>query len=415
MRRRPFISPRPSALVLAALLVFAAPRLPAAETAPPGFFAVLDEAPLVVTATVVEHSENPAFGIVVYELSVQQVLKGAEPPSNPVVVQDLLFPSDRPVLGAGREWLVALEPLPSSSRYRGLPADETHLRIRDGRHGVRPAEATAAVLPYLGAAAEPAEKRRRERIAALIAALPSPVVGGDAVTGLGAEPSLARNLSEDQSVLLAAALSDPATPLEERRALLDLIREKRLTALLPAVRALLADPSLAPFARRVLASFGEVPSTDELRADLERLDPAARRAALEASESLPPAERVLFLTEIANNGREHEVRAAAIDDLARIGHPAVPALAALLHDPDGRISYKAAKALASGGGTEAVAALSAAFDGGSYDTQVAAVFALRDIGSKDAMRILRQVRAAPPDPRLEKVIDVALGVDKHGH
>jgi HEAT repeat protein len=86
-----------------------------------------------------------------------------------------------------------------------------------------------------------------------------------------------------------------------------------------------------------------------------------------------------------------------------------------LHDSDGRISYRAAKALAAAGGREAVTALSSTFAGGSYDTQVAAVFALRDIGSKDAIRVLREVRAAPPDPRLEKVIDVALGVKKHEH
>jgi hypothetical protein len=31
------------------------------------------------------------------------------------------------------------------------------------------------------------------------------------------------------------------------------------------------------------------------------------------------------------------------------------------------------------------------------------------------MGILREVRAAPPDPRLGRVIDFALGVDRHGH
>ena len=72
-------------------------------------------------------------------------------------------------------------------------------------------------------------------------------------------------------------------------------------------------------------------------------------------------------------------------------------------------------ALAAAGGTDAVAALSGTFDSGSYDAQVAAVFALREMGSTDAMRTLRQVRAAAPDPRLERVIDLALGVNTHGH
>ncbi len=404
-----------SVVLVAALLVWATPPLFASEAAHTSFFALLDEAPLVVTATVDELSENRAFGIVVYKLAVQQVLKGPPPAPASVAVQDLVFPSDGPVLAGGKEWLVILEPLPSSSRYRDLPTDHTYFRIRAGHHGVRSAEATAAVLPYLRAAGETAAKRRHGRISALIAALPSAVVGGDAATALAAEPSLARDMSGDQGVLLGSALGNPGIPIGERRALLDLIREKRLVPLLPAVRPLLAEPSLAPFARRVLASFGEIPSVEDLHADLERPDPAARRAAFEASHSLPPAERLLFLTDIARSGRDYEVRAAAVDELSGTGRPAVPALAALLEDPDSHISYKAAMALAAVGGSEAIAALSATFEGGAYDAQVAAVFALRDIGSKDAMHTLRAVRDAPPDPRLAKVIDFALGVNTDGH
>ena len=415
MRERQSIARLRSAVLLAALLVAATPRLHASEAARTDFFALLDEAPLVVTAAVADRSENAAVGLVVYQLVVRQVLKGAAPAPKTAVVQDLVFPSDRPILEKGREWLMALEPLPSSSRYRSLPGDHAYFRIRDGRYGVRSEEATAAVLAYLRAAAAPPEKRRREHIDALIAALPSPVVGGDALRALAAEPNLARDLTEDQSRLLSSALSNAATPREERRALLALIREQRLATLLPAVRPLLAELTLAPFVRSVLASFGEAPRTGELRADLERADPAAWRAALEAAHSLPPAERLFFLTEVAKGGRDYELRAAAIGDLAGAGHPAVPALAALLRDPDGRISYRAAKALAAADGSEAVAVLSGTFADGTYDTQVAAVFALRDIGSNDAMRILRAVRAAPPDPRLEKVIDVALGANRHGH
>jgi len=413
MRKRWSISPRRSAVLLAVFLVSTTAGLLASEAAPTSFFALLDKAPLVLTATVAERSQDRAF--IIYKLAVRQVLKGAAPESRPVVVQDLVFPSDRPILAADKEWLLALEPLPSSSRYRTLPADHSYLRVRDGGHGVRSAEATAAVLPYLNAAAEPAEKRRRERVGALIAALWSPVVGVDAATALAAEPSLQRDLNEDLSRLLASALGDATIALEERRALLDLVREKRLETLLPAVRFLLAEPPLAPFARRVLASFGETPSTDELRADLAVPDLAACRAALAAAQALPAAERLQFLTDAAGNGREYEVRAAAIEDLGRAGPAAVPALAALLNDPDGRISYKVAQALARSGGSEVVGILSATFNSGTYDAQVAAVFALRDIGSQEAMRILRQVRTAPPDPRLKEMIDVALGVNPHRH
>jgi hypothetical protein len=114
-------------------------------------------------------------------------------------------------------------------------------------------------------------------------------------------------------------------------------------------------------------------------------------------------------------GGDALIALAAVPSLARDGHVAVPTLAGLLHDADRRISAKAAMALAAVGGSAALAALSGTFAGGAYDTQVAAVFALRGIGSNDALRILREIRAAPPDPRLGKVIDLALGLNTHGH
>jgi len=443
MSRLRSIMLRRGALILAAVILSWIPRLRASD-APPGFFALLDEAPLVVTATVAERTENPSVGVVVYQLAVRQVLKGTAAADTQVVVEDLVFPSDRPTLAIGEQWLVALEPLPSSSRYRSLPGDKTYLRIRAGRHGVRSAQASAVVQRYLAAVApggprsvdtvpggrrsvgaEPGgrrsvgavyiETRHSERIGALIAAVPNPLVGGDAVAALAADQRLARDLSEAQSRELASALGNKTLPLERRRALLELIQAKRLAALLPAVRPLLADPTLAPFARRVLAAFGERPDAKALRADVEQLDPAARRAALESARSLPADERLALLAGIAQDARDDEVRCAAIDALARDGRAALPVLATLLHDPNRRVSSKAAIALAAAGGDDALGALSSAFAGGSYDAQVAAVFALRDIGSPDALRILRDVRAAPPDPKLQKVIDLALGINTHSH
>ena len=269
MSRQRSIMLRRGALILAAVILSWIPRLRASD-GPPGFFALLDEAPLVVTATVAERTENPSVGVVVYQLAVRQVLKGTAAADTQVVVEDLVFPSDRPTLAIGEQWLVALEPLPSSSRYRSLPGDKTYLRIRAGRHGVRSAQASAVVQRYLAAVAPGGprsvdtipggrrsvgavyiETRHSERIGALIAAVPNPLVGGDAVAALAADQRLARDLSEAQSRELASALGNATLPLERRRALLELIQAKRLAALLPAVRPLLADPTLAPFARRV--------------------------------------------------------------------------------------------------------------------------------------------------------------------
>ena len=145
MSARQSIFLRRSGLVLVALLLSGTSRLLAGDAPATGFFALLDVVPLVVTATVAERTENPALGVVVYELAVRQVLKGTAPADKPVVVEDLVFPSDRPTLATGEQWLVALEPLPSSSRYRSLLGEKPSLRIRAGRHGVRSAQASAVV------------------------------------------------------------------------------------------------------------------------------------------------------------------------------------------------------------------------------------------------------------------------------
>jgi hypothetical protein len=405
---------RSGALAAFAALLVAAPTV-AAERPPADFFTLVDGAPLVVTATVSGRSENVAFGIVIYELVIRQALKGTPPAASLTVVQDLVFPSDRPMFDREQEWLLALEPLPSSSRYHSLPQGGTHFRVRDGRRGARPVDALSAVERYLAVDREAPQKQRRERIGALVAALWSAPLGEDALRALAAHPTLAKDLTGAHAALFATALADEDLPLEQRRALLRLVEEKHLSALLTAVRPLLDEPELAPFARRLLASFGEVPAPDELRADLQLADSAARQAALEAAQTLPQTERLPLLADVAKENDEYDVRVAAIDVLSRVGRPAVPALAALLDDEDGRITYKAARGLAAAGGPEAVDALSSTFAGTNYDAQVAAVFALRDIGTQDAMRVLRALRADPPDPRLEKVLDVALGGGGHHH
>jgi hypothetical protein len=289
---------RRSALMLAALLLVGTPLF-AGEAHDTDFFAQLDATPFVVTATIGADAERPAPGIVPHEITVRRVLKGSLPAPQLVVVEDLVFPSDRPLLSAGSEWLLALEPLPPASRYRNLPSDKAYVRIRGWRHGVGPADAVAAIEPYLAAAAQPDAAQRAARLSALIAALSSSAVGDDAVTALASDSSLARDLSADQSRALASALDNAALPLARRRAVLALVGEQRLAALVPTVRAQLADPALAPFARNVLAAFGEAPSLDMLRTDLTRSDSTAAIAAVAAARALPPADRLVFLSEVA--------------------------------------------------------------------------------------------------------------------
>lgn len=400
-----------------ALLAFAlaAISISPADQTPPDYFTLASGAELVVTVTVESRREDPTSGFIVYDATVGEVLAGNVTITAITVAQELIFPSEQPWFGPGDRRVLALEALPSSTRYQELRQAGIPYRVRAGTHGARRAEAALFVQRYLAAGRELPAARAQARISTLVAALSSDELGNDAVRALDADPALTHDTTGEHAEVVAAALGNRALPLERRRALLDTIEKKRLAALVAAVESLRDEPEMAPFARRVLASFGTAPSADEVRADLRYSDPAARRAALSAAQALRESERWPLLADVAATDGDFEVRAAAIDGLARGGTQAVPFIASLLEDGDSRVAYKAARGLVAAGGASAVAALSATFAGDNYEAQVAAVFALRDIGSEDAMHALRALRDTPPDPRLEKVLDVALGDAGHHH
>lgn len=405
----------PAAAWAVLAVALAPPSGAAADPASTDFFTLAAAAPVVAAVAIDERREDAATGFVRYAATPLRVLSGAAPSAPLLLVQELIFPSERPLLAIGDEWLLALEPLPSSSRYESLRRDGIRFRVRGGTAGARRPQAIGLVAPFLAAASEPPPARRRARIAAVLAALSCAEVGDDAVRFLAAEADLARSLTGEHVAVMAAALTNRDIDVARRRALLDVIAAQRLTAMIAAVQHTGDDADLVPFARRTLAALGVAPALAELRADLQQGDAAARMAALAAAQALPASERLPLLAAVAATDAEYEVRSAAIDGLAAGGADAAPALAALLDDGDGRIAYRAARGLVTAGGADAVAVLAATFASDNFDAQVAAVFALRDIASEDAMRVLRETRDAPPDPRLEKVLAVALGDSGHHH
>jgi len=394
-----------------ALLAATAP----ARATPADFFTLVSGASLVATGTITEVTESAADGFVTYDIVLEQVLGGTPAVTRVVVVQDMIFPSDRAFFAHGDTRLFALEPLPSSSRYAGLSHGLRLYRVRDGRHGARGTAAAPAVRYYLLAGRDEPRQRDRERLTALVAALRGREVGDDAVRALAVDATPAREFSGADVAAIAGALGDRDIPTDRRRALLDVVAAKRLDQFASEVRALLDEPDVAPFARRALAVFGETPRVDDLRADLLRADAASRRAALDAVDALPRTERIALLGEVASADGDLALRAAAVDALVRTGREAVPALAALLDDGDQRIAYTAARGLAATGGPDSIEVLTSALSGPNHGAQVAAVFALREMGSPEALRILREKRTAEHDPRLEKVLDLALGVGAHEH
>jgi hypothetical protein len=369
----------------------------------------VETAPIVAVVRVTARDTPADVRLVIYRFTVAQSLRGSVPAPAPALVEELLFPSDVPALAVGDERLVLLEPFPHYSLYQSHLGAGSSVRAAGGPAGIRPGGVTPLVRRYLEALQLPAERRGAARVAVLLDAAADRDLGDDGVRALDTTPDLGRLLSETAVARYGALLRDRQLPLERRRALLGIVRAQRLAALIPACRALLADPALAPQARQTLAALGETVSADAITTDLRSPDAETRLAALHATAALPAAARRDALAAAAHRDADPAVRTAAIALLGREGPEAIPHLTALLADRDQRICYHATDAIAGIGGDAAVRALAHQFEGDNYEAQVAAVFALRKIGSKPAMETLARVRRNPPDERLRRVIDLATG------
>jgi HEAT repeat protein len=385
-----------------------------ATAAPPTFFDLLEDAPVVLASSVQERRViDERF--VIYSIRASEVLKGSGERPSFSVVQELVFPSDAPSLAQGERRLMLLEPLPPYSSYEAVLPPAEHFRAHAGNAGIRSVELASIARRYLRTLELPASQQDAAKVGVLIDALREPSVAADGVRSLAARERLADLLTEATRLKLVEVLLDRSADATVRRSLLDLIRARRLEALVPSVHTLLAEPPMAPYARRTLAAFGEEFSEDVIAMDLASTDASAREAALDSGISLPVPRRIEFLSKAAREDPSLEVRRRAILLLGSVGSPGIPALGELLADQDQRIAHEAAQALASIGTEQAVASLAKSFENGYYESQVAAIFALQRIGTKPALEVLAKVRANPPDERLRRVIDAAAGQDIHHH
>jgi len=243
----------------------------------------------------------------------------------------------------------------------------------------------------------------------------------DALAELGNTPDLGSALDGVGYDRIGALLSATQIPLDQRRALLRLLVEQHLNAALPMLQAVHA-PGLDPFLHQAIVALGgNVPAAalhDDLKGgtDDERMagiDALAANAARSKDDGTR-RDAVATLAAAAAHDTSSPVRVAAVDQLGRMGDDAQAALTALLAEPDTHVVYAAGRALGVIGSPAAMRTLAQQFKQGSYDAQVAAVFGLREMGTPEAMRVLADVKADPPDPRLPRVIDLATGKEP-GH
>jgi HEAT repeat protein len=270
------------------------------------------------------------------------------------------------------------------------------------------------VQRFLAALALPEEKRTPRIVDVLLETLGDAILGDDAVRALASRVDTEKKLSAEQQARVGAALTARGLPSSRRRALVDWVGAARLVSLSPQVRSLLADPDLAPYARRTLAALGEPVDREQVRADLSSPDAAVRAAALDAASGLPAPERLDALSDRALADPDPALRRQAVELLGRNGPVAVEALGRVLRKGDSQTGYYAAQELGAIGDKAALDVLGQQLQEGSYESQVATVFALRRCGSAEALRLLEEAHAKPSDPRLVRMIEAALGApEKH--
>ena len=316
----------------------------------------------------------------------------------------------------------AVEPLIAVLRRREFFRTFAALQVLPRTGDPRAIEPLAALLRDDGYRLEAARALGRTGSALAIAPLASllPATGGDALVrlvGLALADlvvraewagSVDRVVAELRQVIaprldrFAAALrgADPT----ERAALAALLGRIGDASVLPALSRLLDDAAMVEIASDAIQRISrahEAALHDALRAT----EPAARVAALPVVTSRREAPEVRDLL----GDDDPEVRARACDALARIGDTtAVPALFALLGDPQVRVAHAAAAAIQSLG-TRVTAALAVT----AVRTGAPGVRrqALRIIGYLGCEGAFDAVRAATDDPdrRIAELAVTALG------
>ncbi len=375
---------------------------------PATLFRAIDSAPVVVIATVERIEKLQDGKLLVFQLVPNEFLKGTAQPSLRVV-QELIFHGDKPQLAEAEAGIFILDRFTKPSAYRAALDGGDYFRVADERAALRPAMLREPLRKWIAASKLNAAQRPPARVALLIEWLATPQLVAEAAAELALTPDLDAGLDEANLRKLGQALRSETIAAETRQTLVVALATHKARRALPLLQSLATDARLGPFARQALAALGVAIPVEASIADLHRDDPAQRLAALRAiAASGQRGDTVVAeVGAVARGERNEEVRVEAIACLAAMGDDGVPILAGLLADADRRFIYKASLALAQMATPAAVQALARPFESGSYDAQVAAVFALHQIATPEALAILERVRNNPPDPRLPKVIGLA--------
>jgi len=363
------------------------------------------------------------------QIELEAVLAGdAEPGSVRTLAWEELARERPRRFDEGTRILAALGPLPGWSIWRerlrdgGTEGEGQTLGVaRRGRAFLRdPDPATLDLLAaFLALAPEDRTAAPGIRALAALAAGAHPALAEDALDALARAPALSELLGEPGRRDLARLLADPDRPGALRRGALDLVGERGLEALRPALRPLQeAGAPLAPEALAAEARLDGGLAAERVAGLIEREEPGVRAVAVRfAPVSLEPDPAAAALAADPATS----VRAAAAEALgARRGMGAYDPLLDALRDPEEEVRAAAARALGALGAPAVPRLAQVALEQEDPVVARGAILALARAaahgeGGAEATKALRALAASHPDPKLRGLAGFLSGVPQGRH
>jgi len=382
-------------------------------------FDLADRSDVVVAGTIKSVTTPPKAKLQVFTVEPARTLKG-DAGTDLQLVQEMLFPDTKPYFSKGASTLVFVVPLPNYTSYREALGDGTYWRWTERLEtamDVAPLTDPALVEPlavYLAGRHDPVATARH--LGALLASS-SPKLRSDALATLEARAELMPLLDTEALAPWRTFLADAKVPPAERAQSMVRLARRGAAGVEPiAAEITAAGGPLQAAAVDALVSLGKPPEESRLLAYSSSQDPALRVAAVRGLARIASGPALDRLQAVLANDPADEVRLATLQALGQTPDDrAVSILATGMRDADRTRVNAAAASLGRIASPAAIAALSDTLAHGTLDAQSAAAFALKSSGKWEAIEVLEEQAESHPDPRVRKVIELALGHGSHEH
>ncbi|MFO1463411.1 MAG: HEAT repeat domain-containing protein [bacterium] len=358
------------------------------DSDPKNFFALLDQAALVVQArrksATAPSSAQPFFQ---YQLREVEVLKGAKGSSPASVLDEALTPKDPELLPPEATCLIFLAALPDFTAYREWRRQGFEYRILGGKSGVvcGSEEALKDAREYLQA-----EGAARYRVLLKALGATEPRLANDAALALG---DLKVSFTPEEAASMARALGERPLADPAKIAGVKALESCGNAACLASLQQLAgAPPSPAKWAAlRALQRLGQGATVDRLAEDFRQADDAGKGEVLALLIPQKNAAAAEFANAVLNGPFAAEVKKAAIRKLAENKTPEYEALL-LKQLPQGETALRVETILALGrmGSSRAVPFVIPLLDSPDPALRGAAFFMLTDSQDPKAQEYMSQ-------------------------